>query len=245
MSSSGSIYFQNNNIINSGASTTASTISAGAITFFSCNIAFPISTTGTSSVGCILSEMYCNAINTTPLTVNSSGQCNQTLTNFDGGTAPALTYTSGSGHIDNCVLFSSNTNAISGAGIINVSGISFNGSSSTIQNTLSVNADVQQSGTLNLVNALTVANGGTGRQTLTNHGVLVGAGTTAITQLSAMTDGQILIGKTFKEAQEILRNCNYRIAGQDNKPILLTMDRRLDRYNLYLEKGLIVKVDIG
>lgn len=60
-----------------------------------------------------------------------------------------------------------------------------------------------------------------------------------------MSKEEILIGKTFKEAQEILRNCNYRIAGQDNKSILLTMDHRLDRYNLYLEKGLIVKVDIG
>jgi hypothetical protein len=37
-----------------------------------------------------------------------------------------------------------------------------------------------------------VAGGGTGQVTLTNHGVLVGAGTTAITQLSAGTAGQVL-----------------------------------------------------
>lgn len=37
-----------------------------------------------------------------------------------------------------------------------------------------------------------VANGGTGRTTLTNHGVLVGATTTAITQLAAGSAGQVL-----------------------------------------------------
>ena len=37
-----------------------------------------------------------------------------------------------------------------------------------------------------------VAGGGTGRITLTNHGVLVGAGTTAITQLAAGSSGQVL-----------------------------------------------------
>lgn len=36
--------------------------------------------------------------------------------------------------------------------------------------------------------------GGTGQVTLTNHGVLVGAGTTAITQLAVGTNGQVLIG---------------------------------------------------
>lgn len=43
---------------------------------------------------------------------------------------------------------------------------------------------------------LEVAAGGTGRATLTNHGVLVGAATTAITQLSVGTNGQVLIGAT-------------------------------------------------
>ena len=41
-----------------------------------------------------------------------------------------------------------------------------------------------------------VAGGGTGRTTLTNHGVLVGATTTAITQLAVGTNGQVLIGST-------------------------------------------------
>jgi len=43
---------------------------------------------------------------------------------------------------------------------------------------------------------LTVANGGTGRTTLTNHSVLVGAGTSAITQLTVGTSGQLLIASS-------------------------------------------------
>jgi len=39
---------------------------------------------------------------------------------------------------------------------------------------------------------LAVADGGTGDNTLTNHGVLVGAGTSAVTQLAAGTAGQVL-----------------------------------------------------
>lgn len=39
---------------------------------------------------------------------------------------------------------------------------------------------------------ITVPQGGTGRTTLTNHGVLVGAATTAITQLAAGSAGQVL-----------------------------------------------------
>jgi hypothetical protein len=43
---------------------------------------------------------------------------------------------------------------------------------------------------------LVVSNGGTGRATLTNHGLLVGAGTGAITQLAVGTTGQVLTGVT-------------------------------------------------
>lgn len=43
---------------------------------------------------------------------------------------------------------------------------------------------------------LAVANGGTGRTTLTSNGVLVGAGTGAIVQTTAGTTGQVLAGNT-------------------------------------------------
>lgn len=41
-----------------------------------------------------------------------------------------------------------------------------------------------------------VANGGTGASTLTSHGVLVGAGTSAVTQLAAASTGTTLMGAT-------------------------------------------------
>lgn len=47
-----------------------------------------------------------------------------------------------------------------------------------------------------LTTALSVGQGGTGRQTLTNHGVLVGAAAAAISQTAAGTTGQMLLGVT-------------------------------------------------
>jgi len=41
-----------------------------------------------------------------------------------------------------------------------------------------------------------VTDGGTGASTLTDHGVLVGAGTSAITALTVGTDGQVLLGSS-------------------------------------------------
>lgn len=47
-----------------------------------------------------------------------------------------------------------------------------------------------------LTTALSVGQGGTGRQTLTSHGVLLGEGTAAINQTTAGTTGQMLLGVT-------------------------------------------------
>jgi len=49
---------------------------------------------------------------------------------------------------------------------------------------------------LTLTAALTVASGGTGATTLTDHGILVGSGTGPITPLAVGTTGQVLIGAT-------------------------------------------------
>jgi hypothetical protein len=47
-----------------------------------------------------------------------------------------------------------------------------------------------------LSTSLSIAQGGTGRATLTSHGVLVGEGASAINQTAAGTTGQVLIGST-------------------------------------------------
>ena len=61
--------------------------------------------------------------------------------------------------------------------------------------------------TLTLTNALTVASGGTGAATLTDHGVLIGSGTGAITALSVGTNGQLLIGSTGADPVFATLNC--------------------------------------
>ena len=51
-------------------------------------------------------------------------------------------------------------------------------------------------GTLTLGTGLTVAQGGTGAATLTSHGLLVGEGTGAVVGMTALSDGQIVVGQT-------------------------------------------------
>jgi len=46
------------------------------------------------------------------------------------------------------------------------------------------------------ISPIPIVEGGTGAQTLTSNGVLVGAGTSAITALTPGTDGQVIIGNT-------------------------------------------------
>jgi len=50
--------------------------------------------------------------------------------------------------------------------------------------------------TIGLVNPLIAGKGGTGASTLTDHGILLGSGTDAVTPLAAATNGQIPIGST-------------------------------------------------
>jgi hypothetical protein len=51
-------------------------------------------------------------------------------------------------------------------------------------------------GTITGITDLAVADGGTGASTLTDHGVLVGSGTSAVTPLAVGTTGQVLLGVT-------------------------------------------------
>ena len=48
--------------------------------------------------------------------------------------------------------------------------------------------------TIGIIDPLTVAKGGIGVATLTNHGVLLGSGTGAITPLAVAADGELVVG---------------------------------------------------
>ena len=98
-----------------------------------------------------------------------------------------------------------------GTGILTLSGGINVTASSTFTNGLTVrnglNATTSLIDTLTLTNALTVANGGTGVGTFTDHGVLIGSGTSAITALTVGTNGQILVGSTGADPVFATLNC--------------------------------------
>ena len=60
---------------------------------------------------------------------------------------------------------------------------------------------IATTGVVTLAGTLGVASGGTGATTLTDHGILLGSGTAAITPTAAPTDGQLLIGKSLNDPQ--------------------------------------------
>lgn len=67
--------------------------------------------------------------------------------------------------------------------------------------------------TANLSGQVAVANGGTGQSTLTNHGVLVGAGTSAITQLAAGTADTVL--RSGGASADPAYSTNFKISSAD------------------------------
>ncbi len=181
---------------NSGGSSTASTNSSGLVALAWINIRAPISSSSTGQLSFESSFLDTSAVNATGLTYNGSGGSLFGFSKVSCGSASGVSVGTGvTLQADDVVVISSNTNAVTGLGALNLGQIIFEGSSSTI-NTSTVNSVISQMGTLNLKTALTVPNGGTGQTTLTNHGVIVGAGTSAVTQLAVGTTGQVLTGAT-------------------------------------------------
>jgi len=56
---------------------------------------------------------------------------------------------------------------------------------------------------------------------------------------------ELLIGKTYEEAQEILRNDKYRVTFKDGKPFIITHDFKPERYNLGINNNIITSVHFG
>ena len=65
-----------------------------------------------------------------------------------------------------------------------------------VTNEIDVTDDTDGTITIGIVNPLIVSKGGTGAATLTDHGILLGSGTDAITPLGVATNGQLPIGST-------------------------------------------------
>lgn len=140
-SSAGNLNIQYSNFSNSGASSTANTVSAGSLNFFYSSLKNPVTASGTAAIGFELSDFNSAAQNVTVFTAGGSGS--QTVLNcsFSAGTASAISI-SQTLTISQATVDSSNTNAITGAGTINYQDLSFPGTSQTI------NTTTQNGGTL-------------------------------------------------------------------------------------------------
>jgi hypothetical protein len=136
--------------LNTGASTTASTMGAQQVTFTYSTMNCPLSvTSGIGNFQIFHSELNQSGTNTTCITTAGSGNSKIIHSFLTSGTASAISIGAGTiVDIRNCSIQSTNANAIAGSGTLNIAGIFFDGSSSTIQGTITQADLVFNSGTI-------------------------------------------------------------------------------------------------
>ncbi len=134
MSSAGGMTVANSIFQNSGGSSTANTVSAGIINSLSSQFSNPVTFSGTAAGTWSNTFIFTSTQNVTSLTLGASGTQSILQCLFDGGSASAISIST-TATIIGCTVTSSNTNAITGAGTINYSGITFGGTSTTINTT--------------------------------------------------------------------------------------------------------------
>lgn len=124
LAGAGNLQFFNSTVANTGNATTASTISSGG--FVSSNSLFfmPITTSSTAGFASQYSEWNTTAINTTALTIGGSGLSSNYFDRIQSGTASAVSISSTLA-MNACVIDSTNTHIITGAGTLNYSALVF------------------------------------------------------------------------------------------------------------------------
>ena len=131
-SSTGTISFSFCSFSNTGVSLTANTKSAGVISIFSSSFTNPITYSSSSILPGIINSNF-SAVNTTNITTSGTGALSIVNCQFNSGTASSISIGTGTQvAILLSMVNSSNTNAITGAGTIIYSSITFLGSSNTI-----------------------------------------------------------------------------------------------------------------
>lgn len=62
-----------------------------------------------------------------------------------------------------------------------------------------------------------------------------------------MVSEKDLIGRTKEDAEILLTNegMKYRIVREDDRSYIVTMDLRMDRFNLEIDNGFVTRVEIG
>lgn len=119
MSSTGTLSFYQCVITNSGASTTASSNSAGTINLRSCNFSSPLSTSSTGSGNITYCIIDTTTQNVTTLTTAGTGTVGCFYSVMLAGTASTVSIGAGTTvGLTLCSIASSNTNAVTGAGTL-------------------------------------------------------------------------------------------------------------------------------
>jgi len=137
MTSTGTMFIQNCHFENSGNSVTNSTNSAGSVYINSSRFVCPgITTTSTGAIQIKNSDILVAAAGNTTMITHGGSASNSFIYNSFIGSGTASAVSIGSTLImGGCVVDSSNTNAITGAGTLLNAGISFSNSSDTINTT--------------------------------------------------------------------------------------------------------------
>lgn len=185
--SSGAIAFDNCIFANDGASTTASTITSnagGSVGIRGGYFNNSVTTSGTNAVLEIINAEYHGDItHNSTLAVGNNLIEQSSITAYANDTA--LTIGAGASMIVvNTTLFSNNANAVAGSGTLKYGGVVFDGSSSTIQGTITQSPL-----------PFSVPQGGTGDSSFTAYAVLAGGTTStgALQQVSGLgSSGQVL-----------------------------------------------------
>lgn len=145
--SAGVLNFWGSNFSNTGASTTASTISAGTLGSSYTSFASPITSSGTAILSFFGTQMDNSAQNATCLTTAGTGSGNILSSSFYSGSASAISIGTGTTITASCVtVSSSNTNAVTGLGVLTNGGITFVGTSSLINTTTQTAKNIDTGG---------------------------------------------------------------------------------------------------
>jgi hypothetical protein len=128
-SSAGTMNFNQTSITNSGASTTANTVSAGVVNFNYSSIKNPTTSSSTATLNTLFSIHDTSAQNVTSVTFGGSA-ATAIHSNFSSGTAVPISAATLS--IESCQLDSSNVTAISGAGTVTYNNLGFSNGSAAI-----------------------------------------------------------------------------------------------------------------
>jgi hypothetical protein len=142
-SSAGLLGFDNSTMMNSGGSTTSSTVSSGILSMQYTEFSFPLTSSGTGAIGSSWCTHSTNAQNVTALTIGGSGNGSVSFGFFSTGTASSISVSSNL-TIALSSFTCSNINTISGSGIISFYGLTNNTGTLTINVTTQSNAGTLQ-----------------------------------------------------------------------------------------------------